>query len=266
MRPSLGILALAVAIGVRVAAQAPVRPSQENMGKIQEAIDKHAIEKGGEVAARARTTTGYLNADANRVIRRWDEAVRIWKTEKESGAAPLLAEGVLFDCLSRFEGVVTRLVGNERAVPFFADLAALRPGRAAKAFEAALKIDPHLQEARMRAARIRAGDSKNAAMVLERIANDGAAFPFSYLSAISRAETSRAGGALDEAARWYQRALDLNPRSTAATIGLHALSAVAPVPFDRLDASDIYYSYACTVLTPDVDAALATRVQRVVLK
>jgi len=89
--------------------------------------------------------------------------------------------------------------------------------------------------------------------------------PFSYLSAISLAELARAQGDVARARRWYQRAVALNPRSVAAAIGLASFSA-APVSFDALDASDVYYSYACKVLTPDVDAELSERVRRVVLK
>lgn len=259
-------LSITVAMSVCIGAQAPLRPSPGAVPKIQEVTDKEALKFATDVADRARTTTGYLNADANQAIRRWDWAVRLWKKEKGSGAAPLLAEGVLLDCLSRLHGVVTRLVSDEKAFPFFGDMAAQRPGRAAKAFEAALKIDPQLLEARMRMARIRAPASKDAELELERIVDDRAAFPLSYLAAISRAETARAKGALSDAAHWYQRSLELNPRSTAATIGLESVKGGGRVPFDRLGSPDIYYSYPCTVLTPEVDAALGTREQAVVFK
>ena len=259
-------IVLLTAIGAAAGAQAPVRPAPTDVSGIEKRSKEHAVKLAAERAGRvAATTLGYLNSDAAQAIRRWDEAVRHWKDERRREAAPLLAEGVLFDCLARMHGIVTPVLSSEHAVPFFADLAATRPGRAVKAFAAALKVDPQLTEARLRAARIRASDDRSAALALEQMANEPDAFPYSYLAAISRAESARAADDRGSAAYWYRRVLELEPGSPAAAIGLSSLEG-KPVPFNRLDPSDIYYSYPCTVLTPDIAAALSARVKREVVK
>jgi tetratricopeptide (TPR) repeat protein len=196
-----------------------------------------------------------------------DTAIKLWKKEPRAGAAPLLAEGVLLDCLGRLQGVTTRLVSTEVPLPPpFTAVAERRPSRAARAFDAALKIDPHLIEARMRAARIRAPSDSDAVLELERVTEDQTGSPFPYLAAISRAEVALAQKDSPAAIRWYQRALELNPRSSAATIALSVLTPGAPLVFDTLDTTDLYYTYPCRVLTSEVDAALAERVRTVVLK
>ena len=101
---------------------------------------------------------------------------------------------------------------------------------------------------------------------LERIANDNALMPFSYLAAISRAESAHASQDVAAASRWYERALQLSPRSAAATIGLASLREPSAVSFNGLDRNDIYYDYPCTILTPGVETALSTRMRRLVLK
>ena len=214
------------------------------------------------------TLLGSLSLEANRAIARWDLAVRTWKREKGAGAAPLLAEGVLFDCLGRLQGVKTRVLSSEQPVPFFPDLAAARPGRAVKAFNAALKLDPLLVEARMRAARIRSLNDASAARELEQIADDHKQPVFAYLAAISRAEAARAQRDAAAAAgiQWYQRALQVHPRSTAATIGLASLKSPAVLSLDGLDTEDLYYTYPCRILTTDVDQALSARTRNVVVQ
>jgi tetratricopeptide (TPR) repeat protein len=208
---------------------------------------------------------GQLHPEAFLAFRRWGEAVRLWKKEKGAGAAPLLAEGVLFDCLSRLQGVKT--VGFQDEGPGRLDiLEARRPARAARAFDAALKIDPQLIEARMRAARIRASEDSRAAVTLETIARDGTRPSFSYLSAISRAALAHAQSDSVTALAWYERALALNPQSTAAAIAISALRPARPLSFDALGTDDLYYSYPCTILTPDVASALLQRIRNVVLK
>src|SRR5262249_52100825 len=149
---------------------------------------------------------------------------------------------------------------------FFADLAADRPKRAVKAFDAALKLDPNLIEARLRAARIRAPADAGAALELERLAQTAGEPPFAYVAAISRAEVAQAPHDGEAATLWYERALELEPRSTAATIALSGLKQTAALSFGTLDAPDPYYSYPCTILTADIDIALSARLPKVVLK
>ena len=242
-------------------------PTQSQTQEIQEQVKKFAAEKGEERAMRLRATQlGALSVEGNNEVRRWDAAVRLWKKEKGSDAAPLLAEGVLFDCLSRLQGVKTLVLSNEKAVPFFLDLAAKRPSRAAKAFDDALKIDSSLVEARMRAARIRAPKDTQAARELERLAEGAEKMPFPYLAAMSRAEAAQMQRDVQGALRWYERAMALEPRSTAAAIALRALRPGGAVAFADLRTDDPYYSYPCIVLTPAVSAELRARGNMVVLQ
>ena len=180
--------------------------------------------------------------------------------------APLLVEGVLFDCLGRLEGVNTLVLKLEESQPVFADLAAARPARAARAFDAALKIDPHLIEARLRVSRIRAMSDPHAMVALENIARDEAASPFGYLAAMSRAFAAQTQHDAAVAIRWYERSLELNPRSTAAAFALSALKPASALSFEALDAHDLYYDYPCRILTPGVGAAVSTRMTNVVVK
>jgi tetratricopeptide (TPR) repeat protein len=255
---------LLVVAGARLAAQLP--PPTE-LQRIQQISEEFAREKAEELALLAASNTGLLHPSAEASFRRMGEAVRLWKRERDSGAAPLLAEGVLLDCLSRLAGVaVRRPLPGEPALPVATNYPAQRQKAATRAFDAALRLQPDLIEARMRRARLRAAGDSSAAGELETIAADATAMPFSYLAAVSRAALAHRQGDDADAIRWYERALELNPRSTAATIALRALKPATTLSFDTLDADDLYYSYPCMVLTPRVAAALADRVQRVVMK
>ena len=263
MRAFLCALLVAASTGATVPAQAPPQTvAQESQKRVEDLAQRTAEEmarfaKGWQV--------GTLHPEAFQAFYRWGEAVRLWKKEKGAGAAPLLAEGVLFDCLSRLHGVKTP--GSEEEGGGRLDiLEARRPARAAKAFDAALKIDPRLVEARMRAARIRAPKDSRAALELERIAGDRTDSAFSYLSAISRAAVAHAQADSVTALAWYERALRLHPRSTAAAIAISVLRPAQPLPFEALPADDLYYSYPCSILTPAVASALAERVRTVVWK
>lgn len=263
MRAFLRAVVVAVSTSASVEAQLPpLTVTQEATKRAEELAQRTAEEmarfaKGWQV--------GQLHPEAFQAFRRWGEAVRLWKKEKGAGAAPLLAEGVLFDCLSRLQGVKT--LGFKDEGPGRLDIVeAKRPARAAKAFDAALKIDPHLLEARMRAARIRAPQDSRAAIELERIAGDRADPVFSYLAAISRAAVAHAKVDSVTALAWYERALTLNPQSTAATIAISALRPAQPLSFQALAGDDLYYSYPCSILTPAVAAALLERVRNVVPK
>jgi tetratricopeptide (TPR) repeat protein len=259
MRASVLAVATLAAVGMTLNAQV-LSPTQvreaEERGRV------FVLKRAEEVERRARATTvGSLNADANSALRRWDEAVKLWKREKNAGAAPLLAEGVLLDCLGRMQGVRTQLVSNEKHVPPpFIYQSQLRPGLAAKLFEAALKIDPRLTEARMRVARIRGAGNSGAMRELEAIAQSADAGALAYLAAVSRAEAARSRDESAIATTWYERALTLHPGSAAATIGLMSLGPPRSVAFEKLDADDPYYSYPCSVMTPDIQAGLADRI------
>jgi hypothetical protein len=240
----------------------PLTVTQEAQKRVEEgaqriAEDMAAFAKGWQV--------GQLHPEAATAFARWDAAVRLWKQERGAGAAPLLAEGVLFDCLGRLQGLKT-LEFRDEGFGRLDTLEAKRPARAAKAFDAALKIDSRLIEARMRAARIRAPKDLRAAAQLESIANDHTGSPFSYISAISLAAQAHARSDLVTALVWYERALALNPRSTATAIGISALRPAGQISFEALGSDDLYYSYPCRILTPDIAAGFLERVQRVVLK
>jgi hypothetical protein len=184
MRVFLCAGAITLLICANVGTQLGPPPTQAQ--EIQKQLEDDALKRAQEAADRAKATTlGSLNPDANRAITRWDLAVRLWKREKGAGAAPLLAEGVLFDCLGRLQGVMTRQVSSEEPRPFFTDLAAARPARATKAFDAALKLNPLMVEARLRAARIRSLKDSRAALELERLADETSGSLFAYLAAMS---------------------------------------------------------------------------------
>jgi tetratricopeptide (TPR) repeat protein len=246
-------------INAQVLSPTQVQAAEERARK---SAEKHAE---GVLPRAMATTVGALNADANSAFRRWDEAVKLWKKEKNAAAAPLLAEGVLLDCLGRMQGVRTQLVSNEKHVPPpFINQSQPRPGLAAKLFDAALKIDPRLTEARMRVARIRGADNADAMRTLEAVAEAPDGGSVAYLAAVNRAEAARKRDELAIATKWYERALALHPGSAAATIGLMSLRPPSSVAFEQLDADDPYYSYPCRVLTPEVQAGLAERIQRMI--
>jgi tetratricopeptide (TPR) repeat protein len=265
-RGALGLL-IGVTFGPPDPGRVALSAGQQGVQEPQQLLENTARTKAEELGALLKgTALGSLGPDASRTITRWDLTVRQWKREKGAGAAPFLAEGVLFDCLGRLQGVRTPQLSSELPRPVFADLAAARPDRAAKEFEAALKRDPSLVEARFRAARIRSHKDPDAVRELERIADDDALMPFSYLAAITRAESARASQDVAAALQWYERALQLSPRSAAATIGLASLREPSAVSFNGLDRSDIYYDYPCTILTSGVETALSTRMRQLVLK
>ena len=234
-RPSL-ILTLVVALSASsaVAAQRGATAAEEQ-AKREAFAEARALEQAGFLKA---ALLGTLNADAGSWFIRWGAAASGWKREKGSGAAPLLAYGVLFDCLSRLVGVQTPGVIGEMAEPNYFSMAAKRPERALKEFDAALKIDSGLIEARLRAARIRAPKDPKAARDLESIAMDPTVLPFSYLAAVSRAEVARGQDDVARAVLWYKKALEIQPRSTAATIALNSLQPGAALSIDGLDAKD----------------------------
>jgi tetratricopeptide (TPR) repeat protein len=263
MRAFLCALLVAASSGASVEGQLPPQTVTQEAQKRVEDLAQRTAE---EMARFARGwQVGQLHPEAVQAFSRWNAAVQLWKKEKSAGAAPLLAEGVLFDCLSRLQGVKT--LGFKDEGPGRLDiLEARRPARAAKAFDAALTIDPRLVEARLRAARIRASENSRAAVELEKIANDPTSYPYSYLSAISRAAVAHAQSDSVTALAWYERALALHPRSTAAAIAVSALRPAQPLPFEALAVDDLYYSYPCSILTPAVAGALAERVRNLVFK
>jgi tetratricopeptide (TPR) repeat protein len=204
---------------------------------------------------------GVLSPEADFAIRYWDVAVMNWKRERDAGAAPLLAEGVLFDCLSRLTGVRTRVLRLEVPVPFFQDLAAKRPERALKAFRAALAVDPTLSEARFRAARIQSRTDRTAERELERIADEEPQLALRYLAAMSRGEAAATRNDDPDAAKWYRRALESASGSVAARVGLATVSADAEELLATSDRDDLFYLYPCVVLTPSVRSALEARIR-----
>lgn len=213
------------------------------------------------VAASARDWVGNLHPAGQVAFRRWALAVGSWKKEK-AGAAVLLAEGVLFDCLGRTLGLNTGFTSGMAVDPRFNDLGLPdRLPRAAALFEKAVESDPNLLEARFRGTRIRALDDEKAALGLERIARDYADADVGYLAAVSRAAVAHGRRDPPTAIRWYEYALGLRPRSTAAVVGLSALTPSRPVRFDDLEADNLYYAYPCRILTPPVAAELARRLE-----
>ncbi len=260
MRTRSVALVLIVGIDLVLFAQVPIRPPGSVSSEAAQRVESEALLYGEKLADRSKVVMGTLNPTETRAFRKWDLVAQTWKREKGVGAAPLLAEGVLFDCLSRLHGVLTFVLRSEMAVEYFLDLAAERPRRADRAFQAALKIDPHLTEARFRDARIRAERDLDARKQLEQLTEEPGMI--GYLAAMSRAETALALKDTGGARHWYERAVSLSPTAPSPRIGLAALSPGRPVPFDALDRTDSYYSYPCVVLTQPVDAELSRRIAK----
>ena len=259
MRLPLLAVGLCGGLGLVLSAQIP-RPPASVVTEATERVRDTALRHGEAVADRSKVIMGTLNAAEARSFHRWDRTVQAWKKEKHSGAAALLSEGVLFDCLSRLHGILTGELRSEVSVPYFLDLAARRPGRASKAFQSALRIDPNLTEARFRDARIRADRDPGARQQLEELGNSTGAI--AYLAAMSRAETARTLRDAAGAQRWYERAVVLSPTAPAPRVGLAALRPGMAVPFETLDRTDPYYSYPCVVLTAPVHADLSRRMEK----
>ncbi len=258
MRRHLCGVALALFAVAGLMAQS--RPPQNVQQAASDRIKAFAQKQAEAMAAKDARLLGSLSDEGNAAIKRWDEAVRLWKKEKAAGAGPWLAEGVLFDCVSRLHGIVTAGISSEptESRGGFIDVTPERPARAAKAFQAALKIDPALTEARFRFRRIRARDDVESRRDLERLSMEPDGL-IAYLAAMSRAETARALGDPEGAQRWYARAAELRPDAPAPRIGLASLGPPRPLPFETLQAADPYYAYPCTILTTSVDAGLASR-------
>lgn len=237
--------------------------SYEELQKIRAFVEGLVERQSEAVAARMKGfARGALSNDAARAFIRWDATNVRWKRERGSGAAPHLAEGVMWDCLSRMNGVVTPpMVSAEQLGGYYEDKERARPGLAVKAFDRALKLDSTLVEAQFRRARIRAATDVEAVKELERLADRDADQTIRYLSAISRAEAAVSQKELATAVHWYERALALHPRSTAATIGLSLLAPTPSFELEQLDGSDPYYRYPCRILTAAIDRELTRRVQ-----
>jgi len=259
MRAFLYSLVLVIALGV--GAQMQVRLPPDRVAGVQSGLETRTEKAAEELRKHVEgNRLGQLSSKEVLSFYRWGLAVRTWKKERGAGVAPLMAEGVLMDCLSRLRGLKGFPLQPGRGI--LREIAGQYGKDAVKAFDAALKIDPNQMEARMRRARLRATTDVRALVDLEAVANDAAGSPLSYLAAISRAAIAHNNGDTTSAIRWYGRARALHPRSTAAAVGLHALTPDAQ-PFEGLDTDDLYYTYPCTVLTPGVQAQVAARVKRV---
>lgn len=250
--------ATALSLGFALVLSAQVRPPAGVVDDAERRAQEHALLSSQALAERSRGVMGSLNAGDNQTFRRWDRVVQAWKKENGTDVGARLSEGVLFDCLSRLHGILTVVLGSEEARPYFLDLAAARPSRASKAFQAALKIDPDLTEARFRDARIRADKDLDARLRLEQLSEGTGVI--AYLAAMSRAETARVLKDSAGVERWYKRAASILPGAPAPRVGLAAVTPGTAVPFDTLDRSDPYYSYPCVVLTAPVDAELSRRI------
>ena len=244
--------------------RASARAAGGRQGTPGQLVESKAREMSEAVAASARDWLGNLHPAGQLAFRRWALAVGAWKKEKAPGVGALLAEGVLFDCLGRTLGLYTDFRSGMAVDPRFNDLGEpYRLQRAADLFEQAVTLDPNLLEARFRGMRIRAFDDAKAALDLERIARAYPDAEFGYLAAVSRAAIAQGRRDSPTAIRWYEVALELRPGSTAAEVGLSALTPSRPVQFETLEADDLYYGYPCRILTPSIASELARRIESV---
>lgn len=246
--------------GVAVTAE---RQSAEELNKIRAYVEALVLRESEVAGARMKGfARGVLSDSAAREFHRWDTTNVLWKRERGSGAGPHLAEGVMWDCLSRLQGVVTQPIWSAEPAGWDDEKREKsRPGLAVKAFERALKQDATLVEAQFRRARIRAATDGKARETLEQLAAGGAGLVIPYLAAISRAEIAANHGEPAIAIQWYERAIALHPRSMSAIIALSILRPTGSIDFNELDQSDPYYRYPCRILTAAVDAELTRRMQ-----
>lgn len=256
------VIAVGMAAGGLTAAAAVGEPQRPGTPQGQAQLERAVRESADEVLGFARDWLGHLHPSGQAGFRQWMLAVTAWKREEGAGPAALLAEGVLFDCLGRTLGLNTGFTSGQAVDPRFNELGL--PNRlqeAAKLFEQALKSDPDLYEARFRAIRIRSLDSADATLQLEALANSGEHSELAYLAAVSRAILAHRRQDNTTAIGWYRHAQTLQPRSTAAAVGLSVLTPAAPIAVDRLDPDDLYYNYPCRILTPSIASELTRRVQ-----
>lgn len=251
----IGVLVTSTLLIGRAESQRPL-PVQE-----QSKLEALARESADAAAAGAKAWLGNMHPAGRSVFHKWAVAVYSWKRERDAGAAPLLAEGVLLDCLGRTRGLYTGF-GTGRAVdPRLQRLGARDPSEvAARLFEEALKEDSHLIEARFRVARIRASADATAAVALEQLALSGAYAEVAYLAAVSRAMVAQEKKDAATAIGWFEHARTIRPASTAAAVGLSILRPTEAFQFERLEPDDPFYSYPCRFLTPAVGEALASRI------
>lgn len=232
-------------------------PTQGTRQDAQRRIEDFAQTEAERLARTARTRrSGTLNLAADEAFRHLGETIRVWKGEKNSGADAVLAEGVLFDCLSRLEGVQMRPLLYERGGPYL-ELAAERKAKAIRSFNSALRLQPSATEARFRLARL-----TGALPELESLANDDSLRPFNYLAAASRGSLAHSIQDQSTALHWYGRARALNPDSSAAAIAIGLLDSSEAEGLSWSPVEDLYYAYPCIVLTDDVGRELFHRLRR----
>lgn len=263
MRGAGALAVVAAIVGVPLmgplllAGGAPQRPlpAQE-----QARLEALAKESADSAAATARIWLGNLHPSGQAALRRWAVVVYDWKRERKAGSGPLLAEGVLLDCVERTLGLHSGFntgLAIDRRLQTLGQ--APRDDRAAALFDRALEIDPNLIEAQFRSARIRAQKNPKAATQLEQLALSGTDAEVAYLAAVNRAAIAQGKQDAATAIRWYEHARTLRPRSTAAAVGLSALRPADAMDFSALESDDPFYTYPCRFLTTAVGDELARR-------
>lgn len=88
-----GVFGAGFVVGASVYIAAQLPPSTQRQ-EIQRVTEEGALAKAEELARLAMSNTGVLHPSAEATFQSLGEAVRRWKSESDSGAAPLLAEGV----------------------------------------------------------------------------------------------------------------------------------------------------------------------------
>jgi tetratricopeptide (TPR) repeat protein len=151
---------------------------------------------------------GYMHGERNYV-----GAVKmIERARALNGDTPelLLAAGVTYELTA------TAVAGREFGMPMVGTLQ-----QAENAYKSALAADPALVEARLRLARVRTlrGDGAAAARMLAELQTPDDPL-FSYLARLFEGDALERQGAIEEARRRYQAAIDLLPRAQSAQIAL----------------------------------------------
>jgi len=218
-----------------------------------------------KLLAHIAALVGQLTPEAEKTFQTWERAVLAWQKEPESGVGAKLASGVLYDCLTRLHNVWPPALSDHKDILVWA-IPEKREKQAIEALRSALRLDPDNPEARFRLDRLLAPKVRSATMDLQRLAADASTTPFDYLAAMTLAEIASSTKDPQSAERWYERAVALFPRSTAARIALSALRPSAEKPFVTELHEDPFYEYPCRVMTPAVSVALSQRLRTEGLK
>jgi hypothetical protein len=203
----------------------------------------------------------------------WGQALRNWLKQEPSNPLALTALGAWIDCLN---SPLSDSAGYWTSIDSLPDVdrrcigASIGVGRpycaeaAGRAYRAALKTQPLLEEAQLRysalgaAGSLSTGDMEPGRVTLAKLGRDGVSPEVRYLANMVLAESHLRlqTGSLSAAQEWFTRAAGVSERWIAPRIGLAAVAArgmkTAPMVEVSGSISDPWYRYPCEILTTAV--------------